>query len=30
MSCRPLENILVGKATFVGVNDHKQDVYINL
>jgi len=26
--CRPFENILSGKATFVGLNNYNQDVYI--
>jgi len=27
-ACRPMERIVHGKATFVGVNDYNQDIYI--
>lgn len=27
-ACKPLEEIVAGKATFVGVNDFKQDMYV--
>ncbi len=27
-ACRPLEAIVAGKATYVGINDYKQDLYI--
>ena len=28
--CRPLENIVNGKSTFVGVGGYNQDIYVNL